>query len=73
MDLPRLISVNNVVPAVVAAIGNDAQGHAALLELDIGGASLLARITQDAASRLNLAPGSGVLALIKAMSVELLS
>ena len=73
MDMPRLISVNNVVPAVIAVMGSDRAGHAALLELDIGGASLLARITQDAASRLNLMPGSRVLALVKAMSVELLN
>ena len=73
LNTPRLISVNNVVPATVAAMGEDLAAHASLLELDIGSGQLLARVTVDAASRLNLMPGSRVLALIKAMSVELMS
>ena len=43
-----------------------------LVELDLdGGGQLLARITRDAADRLGLRPGVKVLALIKAVSVEL--
>jgi molybdopterin-binding protein len=44
-----------------------------LVELDVGGGQIVARVTMDAAERLRLRPGVQVLALIKAMGVELLS
>jgi molybdate transport system ATP-binding protein len=72
LDAPREISVNNVVPAVVCAVGRDEAAHAALVELDVGGGQLLSRITLDAAERLRLRPGMRVLALVKSMSVETL-
>jgi molybdate transport system ATP-binding protein len=72
LDAPREVSVNNVIPAIVCGIGEVASGHAALVEIDVGGGVLLARITLDAAERLRLRPGARVLALIKSMSVELL-
>jgi molybdate transport system ATP-binding protein len=69
---PRGISVTNIVGARVAAMGEIEAGHMALVELDLdGGGQLLSRITLDAAERLGLRPGSKVLALIKAVSVEL--
>jgi molybdate transport system ATP-binding protein len=71
LDSPRQISVNNVVPAVVVAIGRQEDAHAALVELDVGGGQLLARITLDAAERLRLRPGASVLAMVKSMSVEM--
>jgi molybdate transport system ATP-binding protein len=72
IDHPRQISVNNVIPAVVCGIGEDAAGHAALVELDIGGGAVLARVTFDAAERLHLRPGLRVLALIKSVSVDVM-
>ncbi len=67
---PRSISVNNIIPARIAAMAET--GHMALVELDLdGGGQLLSRITQDAAERLGLRPGGKVLALVKAVSVEL--
>jgi molybdate transport system ATP-binding protein len=73
LDAPREISVNNVLPAVVCAIGRDEAAHAALVELDIGGGQLLSRSPIDAAERLRLRPGLRVLALVKSMSVETLT
>jgi molybdate transport system ATP-binding protein len=70
LDAPRDISVNNIVPAVVAAVGRDEASHAALVELDVGNGQLLARMTLDAADRLYLQAGMRVLALVKAVSVE---
>jgi molybdate transport system ATP-binding protein len=64
--------VNNIVPAVVCAIGMDEPNHAALVEIDCGGGILLSRITLDAAQRLHLRPGSRVLAFIKSVSVEVI-
>jgi molybdate transport system ATP-binding protein len=72
LDAPRDISVNNVVPAVVCAVGRDEATHAALVEIDVGGGSILSRITVDAAERLRLRPGASVLAFIKSMSVEVI-
>jgi molybdate transport system ATP-binding protein len=69
---PRGISVTNIVGAQVTAIAEHQGGHMALVELDLdGGGQLLSRITFDAAERLGLRPGAKVLALIKAVSVEL--
>ena len=71
LDPPRLISVSNVLSAVVIGVAEDAAGHAALVSLELGGGQLLARVTLDAANRLGLGAGRRVLALVKAMSVEL--
>jgi molybdate transport system ATP-binding protein len=69
-DSPALISVNNVFQATVQAMAEDARGHAALVTIDGGGGPLLARVTLDAARRLDLHPGKPVLALVKSMSVD---
>ena len=42
----------------------------ALVEVDAGGASLLSRVTPDAAARLGLAPGVQIVALFKSVGVE---
>jgi molybdate transport system ATP-binding protein len=69
---PRGISVTNILGAQVAAVAVDDAGHAALVEMDLdGGGQIIARITLDAAQRLDMKPGAKVLALIKAVSVEL--
>ncbi len=69
---PEGISLHNIVPGRVRAVTEDAARHAALVEIDAGGAVLLARITPDAVTRLALAPGVAVLALIKSMAVDVL-
>jgi molybdate transport system ATP-binding protein len=71
LDPPRAVSVNNILPATVSALAEDPPGHAALVGLSLGGGHLLARVTLDAARRLDLRTGTPVLALIKSMSVEL--
>ena len=72
-DLPRGISVNNIMPAMICAVRMDPVSHAALVEIDVGGGQLLSRITMDAADRLHLRPGVRVIALIKSMSIEVLA
>jgi molybdate transport system ATP-binding protein len=73
LDQPRAISVNNVIAATVCAVGVDEAAHAALVEIDVAGGSLLSRITLDAARRLELRPGIRVLAFIKSVSIEVLA
>lgn len=64
------ISANNILPAKVVATRAVDSVHV-LVQLDLGGTSLLALITQQSANRLSVAPGTAVYALIKSVSVEL--
>ncbi len=69
---PRAISVTNMVEARISEILRIEADHAVLVQLELdGGGQLLARVTLDAAERLGLRHGKVVLALIKAVSVEL--
>src|SRR6185312_623964 len=54
---PQGISVHNVIPCTVGAIVNDPARHAALVEVALDGAGLLARVTPDAVARLGLDRG----------------
>ena len=68
--LADLISLHNILPGIVRAISPDPSRNARLVELTLGAQTLLSRITQDAVTRLNLAPGSPALALVKSVAVE---
>jgi len=69
---PRGISVTNILPARVTEMLTVEAGNAVLVELDLeGGGQLLSRITSDAAERLGLRHAMHVLALVKAVSVEM--
>ena len=72
-EAPAGISLHNVLPVLVVAITEDAARHTAMVELGSGDARLLARITPDAVARLELRPGKPVLALVKSMSVDVLT
>jgi molybdate transport system ATP-binding protein len=72
-DAARQISADNVIPAVVCGIKPVEAAHAALVELDVGGGQLLARVTLDAVERLGLRSGGRVLAMVQAMAVETLA
>jgi molybdate transport system ATP-binding protein len=69
-EVPRGISLHNVLSSHVRAITEHPARHASLVELVTGPANLLARITPDAVSHLGLAPGRPVLALIKSTAIE---
>jgi molybdate transport system ATP-binding protein len=70
---PQAISVQNILPARVGAIVADPGGGAVSVQLRLGEAPVLARLTQDAANRLGLEKGADILALIKSVSVQVLS
>jgi len=72
IDAPADSSADNVLPSVIAAIGRDEAGHAALVELDVGGGQLLARLTLEEVARLRLAPGMRVMAMAPAGLVEVM-
>jgi len=63
------LSVRNALASTVRGLSDDDYGGV-LVTLDIGGATVLARITQDAREALNLRPGDAVWTLVKAISTR---
>jgi molybdate transport system ATP-binding protein len=68
-EKPQGLSVRNTMQGVVAEMSPD-EDDAVLVKVDIGGATVLARITADAATELSLRPGSPVWVLVKAVSTR---
>ena len=62
-------SILNTLPATVREIGAENHPALALVKLDAGGASLLARLTRRSAAALALAPGLPVWVQIKAVAL----
>jgi molybdate transport system ATP-binding protein len=63
------LSVRNALASTVIGISDDDFG-AVLVRVDLGGAIVLARITQNARRALNLHPGDAVWTLVKAVSTR---
>ena len=63
------ISTHNCLPATIVRIDAAVDPALALLRLQIGAEFLLAQLTRDAVSRLQLVPGGTVFALIKSVAV----
>jgi molybdate transport system ATP-binding protein len=68
LEEPRGISVRNHLRGTVRSIAPD--GGADLVEVDIDGTAVLARVTAAAARELKLAPGLPLWVLVKAVSVS---
>jgi molybdate transport system ATP-binding protein len=66
---PHGLSVRNTLQGVVSEISPD-DADAVLVKVDIGGATVLARITHEAAAALSLHTGSPVWVLVKAVSTR---
>jgi molybdate transport system ATP-binding protein len=62
------LSVRNSLPGTVRALSADAEG--VLVEVDVGGAAVLARVTAAAQRALHLAPALPVWVLFKAVSTR---
>jgi molybdate transport system ATP-binding protein len=69
IEKPSGLSVRNILEGVVAEVSPD-DNDAVLVKVDIGGATVLARITRDAAAALSLHKGSPVWVLVKAVSTR---
>ncbi|KNZ31298.1 MAG: molybdenum ABC transporter ATP-binding protein [Methylibium sp. NZG] len=61
-------SILNILPATVLALADDTPGHC-MVRLDVGGAVLLARITQQSAQALSVRPGLELFAQIKGAAI----
>jgi molybdate transport system ATP-binding protein len=68
LERPRSTSILNVLAATVLARRDDERGRS-LVQLDLGGTRLLARVTRRSASVLGLQPGQSVYAQIKGAAV----
>jgi molybdate transport system ATP-binding protein len=67
---PEGLSLHNVLEAQVVEVEAAAQPALRLVHLEVGATRLLSLVTADAALKLALAPGTPVLALVKAVAVE---
>jgi molybdate transport system ATP-binding protein len=67
--VPQYLSVRNGLRGTVTAVDDDGDGSD-LISIDIGGASILARVTKAATRELALAPGGAAWALVKAVSLR---
>jgi molybdate transport system ATP-binding protein len=67
--VPEGLSVHNALSGTVAAIAPGAAPSLAVVTVAAGSASLLAQVTADSVSRLGLAPGRAVFALVKSVAV----
>lgn len=65
---PDEISALNILPVTVTEL-RDGQGPGVLVQLDLGGESLLARLTRRSATALGIAPGSALFAVVKTVAV----
>lgn len=65
---PAQTSILNVLPAAITGMAHDDEGRS-LVRLSLGGAPLLAHITQKSAVQLGLQPGMQVFAQIKATAI----
>jgi molybdate transport system ATP-binding protein len=70
LERPSGLSARNALPCAVRRL--DAVGHEVLVELEVGGRALRARVTPAAARELGLGPGARVVALVKTSSLRLL-
>jgi molybdate transport system ATP-binding protein len=64
---PEGLSVQNVLPCRLTALADRPNGRC-LLQLDLGGATMLALLTADSARRLHLQAGQQVFALVKSVA-----
>lgn len=67
---PAGVSVQNILPAIIAAIRPTAAPHELFLQLMVGETPLLSRVTRDAVERLGLLPGQAVFALVKSVAFD---
>jgi molybdate transport system ATP-binding protein len=69
LERPRAASFQNVLEATVLSMGAEF-GAIVDVELRVGAATLVARVTRESVDRLGLAPGVAVYALVKAIAID---
>ena len=69
---PTGLSLHNVLPGIVSAIHDDTSLDAVIVQMAVGRILLLAEVTRDAVSKLDIKVGEHVHALVKSVSIEVL-
>jgi molybdate transport system ATP-binding protein len=70
---PTGLSLHNVLPGIVSAIHDDTTLDAVIVQMTVGRISLLAEVTRDAIRKLEIKVGDHLHALVKSVSIEVLS
>ena len=70
---PDGLSLHNILAGTVSAIHDEPGSDHVVVQVAVGRLLLLAQVTRDAVVRLQLAVGKAVFALIKSVSIELLT
>ncbi len=70
---PEGLSLHNVLSGTVSAIHADPAFDHVIVQIAVGRVLLLAEVTRDAIGRLGIAVGMHVYALIKSVSIDLLT
>lgn len=70
---PAGLSLHNVLPGTVTMVEEEPDGDRVIVQLLVGRVHLLAEVTRDAVARLAIAPGARLYALVKSVSLELVS
>ena len=69
---PEGLSLHNVLPGIVSAVHEDTTPGAVIVQMTVGGIRLLAGVTRDAISKLDIKVGAHLHALVKSVSIEVL-
>jgi molybdate transport system ATP-binding protein len=67
---PEGLSLHNVLHGTVAAVHPDEAFEHVMVQVAVGGTRLLAEVTRDAVTRLGIAPGAPIHALVKSVSID---
>jgi molybdate transport system ATP-binding protein len=71
-NAPTGLSLHNVLPGIVSAIHHDTTLDAAIVQMTVGRILLLAEVTRDAISKLDIKVGDHLHALVKSVSIEVI-
>jgi molybdate transport system ATP-binding protein len=69
---PEGLSLHNALPGEVAAIHADPAFDPLIVQVSVGGVSLLAEVTRDAVATLNIVVGMPIHALVKSVSIDVI-
>ncbi|HUG52692.1 MAG TPA: molybdenum ABC transporter ATP-binding protein [Vicinamibacteria bacterium] len=72
-ESPRGLSLHNVLSGVVSAMHGDARADHVVVQIAVGEVRLLAEVTRDAVAQLGIVTGMPLHALIKSVSLEVLT
>ena len=70
---PTGLSLHNVLPGIVSAIHHDTTLDAVIVQVTVGRILLLAEVTRDATTKLDIKVGDHLHALVKSVSIEVLA